>query len=147
METQEFHTTCPQIPQIKQDLMELMFSEKTQEVSIKSLHKRQDKADEMREELSSKMSDLVIIVHDLDINFKNHMEWEEQITAMNEENKRKNNAFIRWVAGFVILGLLSFTGYSLGILADTEKLAISNAQQLENVDETLKEIKQLIIKQ
>lgn len=133
-------------PKIEKDLMELMFSEKTQEASIKSLHKRQDKADEMREDLSEKVNDLIVIVHDIDIKFKTHMEWEEQMGEINSKNKETNSAFIKWVAGFVIVGLISFTGYTLEVISKTEKATITNAKQLENVDETLKDIKQLIIR-
>ena len=132
-------------PEIEKDLMELMFSEKSQEASTKSLHKRQDKADKMREDLTLKVETIIITVHDLDSTLKTHMEWEEQMDIINKVNKDKNISIMKWISGFVIIGLLSSIGYAVDVIHKTEKSSIHNSLKLNNVEASLVEIKKLII--
>ena len=71
------------------ELKEMRKAETLNTVSIKSLHKRQDKADEMREELSGSSHKTHDVVVSLANDLGTHMKWEEEEKRLDKIAKEE----------------------------------------------------------
>ena len=138
MEECRYFTTCQEI---HADLINLKNTDVEHTSSMKSLHKRQDKADDMRDELSSDIHGVSSLVSQLVKDLSYHMQQEEELAKTKMEHKidldkrtAKRLTIYMWLGGFLFTCATMFTTYIFNSIDATKKDMAAMKQYTLNKD-------------